>query len=441
MLALLLAATLNTADLDARIQKAMHESGTTQLAVSVVRDDKVVYQRTFGATPETPFYLASAAKSLTALAAASLANDHKLDLDAPLTTTLPQLKPQPLDPARMSLRDLMTHRLGFSCDAAGWRTSYSGDWSDEKLFSVVEHYSTVTPRVFKYDNLGYVLATYAIERAAGEPWSDALRDRVLAPIGMTHTNDRPCIPTKHPHSMNRGAGGLCSTIGDLTRWLRVNMSDGVIDGKRIYPMPVMREVHAPQISLQKKFGRINRYAYGLGWYHGEVGGEWILHHFGSYPGSWTHISWMPDQHIGVVVTANAETPLPDTVAMLAYETLLGREDAAKNFDDDVKSIAASLATLPKQIDAFAQKIAASAPDSSRPAASYAGTYDDDAYGTMVVREEAGALVATMGELEAPLIHVRGDSFYVQWLPNDAPDRITFGDSSLTWHDRKLAQRK
>ena len=103
-----------------------------------MQDDKVVYQRVFNAAPDHRFYLASVPKSMTALTARLLAQDRKLDLDAPLAKTLPKLElPAPLDTSRMSVRDLLTHRLGFENDAVGWRLSYSGDWTEEKILKLL----------------------------------------------------------------------------------------------------------------------------------------------------------------------------------------------------------------------------------------------------------------------------------------------------------------
>jgi CubicO group peptidase (beta-lactamase class C family) len=434
--ALLLAATLT---LDAPIQQAMHDAGATALAVAVVQDDKVIYLRTFGtASNETPFYLASAAKSMTALTARLLAQEKKLDLDAPLSATLPALKlPAALDPARMSVRDLLTHRLGFTNDSVIWRTSYSGVWTDEQIFSLLEKESSITPRVFTYDNLGYILTTYAAERAASEPWMNVLTSRVLAPLAMTHTTNKPCVPTKSAMTMNRGAGGVCSSIDDMTRWLRVNMNDGMLDGKRVFTIGVMREVHAPQISLQRRFGRLDRYAYGLGWYLADYQGDVVIHHFGSYPGTWAHVSWMPDRRIGVVALANAYNPLPDAIAMLAYDTLLGRATARAQFDEDVRKIRTRLVSRPQRNAELEKKIAAETADSDRTLASYAGTYVDDGYGTMIVREENGELHASIGDRSGHLVRARGDAFYVQWYSDDGPDRVTFTRDSLKWNDREL----
>jgi CubicO group peptidase (beta-lactamase class C family) len=435
--ALVLAATV-TLDLDALIQQAMRDTATTQLAVAVVKDDRVVYQRTFGADANTRFYLASAPKSMTALMAKLMSHEKKLDLDAPLTTTLPALQlPSPLDPARMSVRDLLTHRLGFENIPVVWRTSYSGEWTEEQLFAIIARHSTVTPRQFSYDNLGYMLASYAIERAAGEPFANVLKTRLFTPIGMTNTSAEPCIPTKSARTMNRGSGGLCSTIGDMTRWLRVNMTDGLLDGKRIMPLRVMREVHAPQITLDRKFGRQQRYAYGLGWYHGDYNGDTVLHHFGSYPGAWAHVSWMPDRNIGVVVLANVYAPVPDTVAWLAYDTLLERATARTQFDEDIRKIRERQAGRPQRFAEALKKFADESKDSDRTLASYTGTYVDEALGTMIIREENGELVATMGDRRGRLTRARGDAFLVQWYSDDGPDRLSFGKDSLTWSDREL----
>jgi CubicO group peptidase (beta-lactamase class C family) len=416
MLALVVAATLQSV---MHLDVAMRATNTPSLAVAVVKDDRVIYQQTFGAKPDTRFYLASAAKPMTALAA-----KLTLDIDAPLSETLPALKlPPPLDPARISIRDLLAHRLGFENDPVVWRTSYSGDWTDAQLFSLLEHETKVTPRTFQYDNLGYILTSYAIERAAGELWPKVLRARVLDPLGMSNTTNEPCNATKSARTMNRGAGGLCSTIGDMTRFLRVQLSDGMLDGKRIFPASVMREVHSPQINLKKKFGPVDRSAYALGWYHGEYEHDVLVHHFGSFPGAWAHISWMPERGIGVVVLSNAYNPLADAVAYLAYDTLLGRADARKRFDDDVEKIRARLA---KRADDVAKLSKAMIPE---------GTYVNDALGTFIVSKSG----VKFGDREGPLL-ARGDQLLVQWFDDDSPEKIAFKDDTIIWLDRSFTRQ-
>ena len=437
--AILLAATLE--GFDARVEQAMRDTNTRSLAVVVVQNDKVLHQRVYNAPADRRFYLASVPKSMTALAAKTLSHEKKLDLDAPLTKTLPPLKlPAPLDPARMSVRDLLTHRLGFENNGVTYRGSYSGDLTDELLFQLMEKHTTVTPRQFSYDNLGYMLATYAAEGAAKEPWMTVLRSRVLDPIGMKQTTSEPCVETKTIRTMTRGSGGLCSTIGDMTRWLRVNMAEGMLDGKRLFPLAVMREVHAPQINLERRFGRFERYAYGLGWYHANYDGDVVIHHFGSYPDSWAHVSWMPDRDIGVVVLSDEYLPLPDSVALLAYDTLLGRPDAVQRFDRDLENYRKVLAGRPARIEEWVRKAAAEAADSNRGVASYEGTYVDELFGTMVITEKKGELWAAIGDRSSKLVRLRGDAFYARWYRNDGPEKFVFGDGTLTWNERTFRRK-
>lgn len=438
---LLLAATLDRSLLDARIEQAMRDVPTRALAVAVVKDDKVVYQQTFNSTPATRFYLASVPKSMTGMMLRLLAEDRKIDLDAPLTTTLPKLQlPAPLDPARMSVRDLLAHRLGFENEAVGWRASYSGELTDDVVLSLLKETTTVTPRQFSYDNLGYMLATYAAEHATGQSWFPLLTARLLEPLGMKQTSNEPCTTTKTIRTMSRGSGGLCSTLPDMIRWLRVNMSDGVLDGKRVIPRAVMHEVHAPQISLDRRFGRLHRYAYGLGWYLADYEGDVVIHHFGSYPDAWAHVSYMPDRGIGVVVLSNEYNPLPDTVALLAYDTLLGRADAMARFDAEIAEMRAILSAMPSRFDDAVKRAAEKAADSDRALPSYAGTYVSPAFGTMVVREDGGRLHVTIGDRSSALERVRGDLFYARWFRTSGPSMISFANDGLTWEGRAFVRK-
>jgi predicted trehalose synthase len=146
---------------------------------------------------------------------------------------------------------------------------------------------------------------------------------------------------------------------------------------------------------------------------------------------------MPDRNIGVVVLANAYNPMPDAVALLAYDTLLGRATAQTQFDEDMKKIRERLASRPQRNAELEKKIAAETADSDRTLASYAGTYADDALGTMIVSEEHGELHASIGDRSGRLVRARGDAFYVQWYIDDGPDRVTFTMDSLKWNDREL----
>jgi CubicO group peptidase (beta-lactamase class C family) len=85
------------ASIDAYIEKEMREVHIPGLALGIVHHDEVVHLRGFGeadpagrpVTSQTPFILASASKSFTALAIMQLVESGKVDLDAPVTRYVP----------------------------------------------------------------------------------------------------------------------------------------------------------------------------------------------------------------------------------------------------------------------------------------------------------------------------------------------------------------
>jgi CubicO group peptidase (beta-lactamase class C family) len=252
------------------------------------------------------------------------------------------------------------------------------------------------------------------------------------------------IPLKTDRTMH-AAGGMLSSVRDLSRWLLVNLSDGVLDGRRVFPREAMREVHSPQIGLDRRFGRLRRFAYGLGWYFGEDDGEIVVHHFGGYSGAQAHVSFMPDRGIGVAVVSNTDSRLPHLIAELIYDTLRGRPDAEKVFAADVAKLRAGKAGVAERIRQEEEKLLRPLPEAPpRPAAAYAGDYENEDLGTIRIREESGRLVATMGDLRAILAPARGDAFLLQWFPDDRPALITFSTAEprarLTWNEKDFVKK-
>src|SRR5580698_9960137 len=91
------------------------------LVVAVAKDGAVIYRRGFGMasletgaanTPATRMRIGSISKHFTCLLALLLAEDGKLDIDAPIRSYVPELSGPGGDP---TLRQLMQHRGGSRC--------------------------------------------------------------------------------------------------------------------------------------------------------------------------------------------------------------------------------------------------------------------------------------------------------------------------------------
>jgi CubicO group peptidase (beta-lactamase class C family) len=468
LLALPLHADL-AADIDAFARRMLAETGTTPgLSVAVIDGDRVVHTGAFGlrdveanapVTPETLFYIASSTKPFTAAAVRLLAEDGKLDLDAPLTKSIPRLKlAPPLDASRISLRDLLAHRPGFANGAVNFRTSFPGNMDREAMFHAFETSSTPGPIEFGYSNTSYILASLAIEEAAGRPWHEVLATRIFAPLQMRSTF--AVIPpatlpvaagyvdeaharfrryaAKDARTMH-AAGGMFSTAADLAKWMIEQMTGG-----RVFSRRVIRDLHAPQISLSRKYRNIDRHAYALGWYHGTYEGDadLLVHHFGGFNGFHAHLSFMPEHRIGVVVLSNGGGETADLLASFIYDRMRGKKDLAAKYDTALARLRDDAVKRRAEQEKAAARKHERRP-LARPASAYAGQYTSDRLGTIVVREREGRLFAELGLIGNELLVEQGDAFVIDWLDDTTlqPVRFTFDEqgraTELDWDGRKF----
>ena len=426
------------------------------LAVVVVRDSEVAYLGAAGyrdlaarraATPETPFYIASSTKSFTGLAVAMLAAERRVDLDAPVSRYLPELRlPAGCSPASVTLRRLLTHTAGLENEAVDIRTAYTGEYTSGQLVALLER-STVTDGAFRYDNLGYVVASLVLDRVTGTRWQDLLQASLFEPLGFRRTSAYmsrasgwgvalpylagsekvpwPLEWAKRDATMH-AAGGMVSSAADLARWLEANLNDGRIDGHQVLPAAAVREAHRMQVVVpDQRFGPFRRFGYALGWYWGEFDGDTLLHQFGEYAGARAHVSFMPGRHIGVAVLLNASGPVADVadlIATYAYDALLGKPDLGTRYDSALTALADRLRDAKARAAARRAERAARASTLSRPAGEYVGSYTSLELGRIDVREEGtalrgGALRIRLGPLSAvSAFYTRPEAVRVEFAP-------------------------
>jgi CubicO group peptidase (beta-lactamase class C family) len=405
-------------------------------AVAVVQRGRPAFVRGYGwadvesrraVEPGTPFYIASATKSFTALAAALLAHEGRLELDAPLSRAFPGLTLRPpLAADSITLRSLLTHTSGVDIPGMTYRTAYSGEHTPEVLMRLLSGAVPRPERGFAYTNVGYVVAGMAIERAAGASWKDVLDERVFTPLGMEHTTAyaseaarwerplatpyqagetglRPASRTKTDATMH-AAGGMITTAEDLARWLQVQLGSGSVDGRQLFPAAVIAETHRAQAAPGGTFYRFTRDGYGLGWYTGSYEGEPLLHHFGNYAGWRTHVSFMPRAGVGVAVLTNTDAPggfvATDVMAAYAYDLLLGKPGLAAKYAPELDSLRARDRRAREGVRQDLARRRARTSRLSRPLSAYTGVYRSEVMGTMVVREKDGALEVRIGDVRA-----------------------------------------
>jgi len=218
-------------------------------AVGVAIDGKPAYRKAFGlANMELPIALSttmrmrigSTTKHFVCLAYLLLCEAGLADLDDPVGKYVPEVHGVIRD---VTIRQLMGHTSGIR-DAVELSWLFSGTGhpvSSQDLLSLYRNLGTVNfppGTAFSYNNGGYVLLTFAIERIANRPLEEVLEKRIFHPIGMFDTRlrrfDTDFLPNSATlHTRNRagdfekaylgtalsGEGGMVSTVDDMLRWL------------------------------------------------------------------------------------------------------------------------------------------------------------------------------------------------------------------------------
>lgn len=137
------------------------------------------------ATPDSLFQIGSITKLWTATLIMQLAEQHVLDLEAPVRRYLPDFRVGgEKEAATITVRQLLTHTSGIADD---YTPTTRGD------DAVAMYVANVVPTLalefspgedFSYSNAGYVVLGRIAEILCGKPYHEALRERIAVPLGL-----------------------------------------------------------------------------------------------------------------------------------------------------------------------------------------------------------------------------------------------------------------
>ena len=307
------------------------------MAIAIVKDDQVIWTHGFGVTDtetQTPvddytiFGVGSTTKAFTATLVGMLVEEDKTSWDMPVTEYLPyfDLNLNSDDQnAECTLRDLLSHRHGFARMGLLW---FSGEASRESILHTAAGAEPIDEfrAGFHYCNVTYLAAGEAAGVANGTSWDEMMESRIFKPLNMAstiiHTPDPETDPSvalgynwnefdeqyERAPSINMDgiapAGGVYSNVLDMAQWIRLQLGEGEIGGKRLISSELIQETWTPQIEIG------NGVSYGLGWMLREVEGRKVIEHGGMIPGFSAQVSLMPEENLGYVMLMNqGESPL------------------------------------------------------------------------------------------------------------------------------------
>ncbi|MTV53405.1 serine hydrolase [Massilia buxea] len=445
-------------DLERDVNRVLKTFDVPGIAIAIVKDGKVVATQGFGVrrlgdpapvTGKTLFEVASNSKAFTAAALAQLVDQGKLNWDDPVTMHLPEFRMYDAYVTQeMTVRDLLTHRSGLGLGAGDllwWpTTSFSTDEIIHRLRYVKP--ATSFRAGYAYDNLLYIVAGRIIAQQTGKSWGDAIRARILAPLGMHGTTtsvaamlQAPDFAAPHskiggkvavvkpmPVDNAVGAVGINTSAEDIAKWMNALLAGGEYDGTegkaRLYSAAQGREMWTSQTPVKitdpkpaLAATRANFNSYGLGFYVRDYRGRKLVMHGGALQGFYSRIVMLPDEKLGVAIFTNAENS--GSMAALQWRILDHYLGVAPT--DWVGIIAAQEQQnhrdeLARQGKATAAR-AASKP--SLPRTGYDGQYSDPWYGKVEIRHEGRKQVMAFTrtpDLTGELEHFQHDTFIVRW---------------------------
>jgi CubicO group peptidase (beta-lactamase class C family) len=222
------------------LANAQREERMPSVCASVFRGDELVWERALGladveaaeeATPHTQYRIGSITKTFTAVGIMQLRDAGELSLDDPLTTHLPESAHAP------TIGRMLAHSSGLQREPPGeiWE-SLKAPSREELVAGTAEAEQVLQPGSWwHYSNLAFALLGEVVARAHGGTWEEALRERILEPLGLARTTPDESEPAargyfvepysdavrREPELDLGGAGALgklWSTTGDLARW-------------------------------------------------------------------------------------------------------------------------------------------------------------------------------------------------------------------------------
>jgi CubicO group peptidase (beta-lactamase class C family) len=448
---------------DAYMAKTLKDWNAPGVGVGIVVDDKLVFAKGYGYrdfekklpfTPATMMPIASNTKLFTAVAAGMLVEQGKLTWDKPVRESVPAIRfyNNQLNDT-VTLRDMLSHRTGITRHDTIW---YKSDFTRKELFEKLVYLEPQEPlrETFLYNNLMFAAAGYLIELQSGKTWEQFVKENIFDPLQMNFTNysiadmlkrpefgvgfterrdsfDLYRIPYYEDIAGVAPCGAIVSNIEELSHWLIALMNQGKYGGKQVLPPEVLKATLQPAVALPnatletRGWSEILNAAYGMGRQTASYRGHLITLHGGDLPAFHTQVSFMPQDHIGVIVfvIGDHSQPLYNIVSYNVYERLLGMSQtpwSERQLEIRLKNKKAGTEARTKVNEGRVPNT-----EPSHVLADYAGAYENPAYGVMNIGLKDNQLQFDFHKMRFPMTRFHYDRF-------DTPDDEQDGKWSVNF---------
>lgn len=315
--------------MDALIGKYFLIEPSASIAVMVVDEGEVVYQKAFGyenietlkeATPKTNYRLASVTKMFTAMGTAILVDQGKLTYDTLVKDILPDF---PSYGDKISVQDLLRHRSGLydfydRTDLLDQSFDVDHQVLDTDVYEIVkksEGLAYETGERFDYVDVNYILLGLIIEEVSDMSLTDFMDTYIFEPLEMKNSlcndntmsfeianraygtdilNDKYYTKDQSYSSATRGDGNVYTSLEDMYKW------DQALYGNKLLSKEGMATYLTPPRRPDMYYDN-----YDFGWmFISNAENQLEMIHNGASQGFSTFYTRIPEKKQAIIVLSN-----------------------------------------------------------------------------------------------------------------------------------------
>ncbi len=358
---------MDYAALEQFLFQQMTQFNTAGVSLALMDSDDITWARGFGlrsidqslpATTRTIYPVASVSKSFTAAAILQLAEAGKLSLEDPVEQHLKWFNIKPGGES-IRIKHLLSHTSGMA--ALGSSERVAGALSGARMdFLPLVNYDDVPAFLkgaeswtvgqpgarYMYSNEGYILLGCIIQQITGKPHEVVIREQLFDPLGMDSaffsradvenyddvatlyqlTAEGQRLALRSPFRELNAHSGIVTNVLDLSRYVRMYMRGGELDGGRVLQSESVAALHTPRIATSNGAQDGSRFHYGYGFLVlPDFFGDTLIGHGGSIGISTSFIGFLKNQKVGVAVLMNGTGIPTEFIGIVALAMLAGQD--------------------------------------------------------------------------------------------------------------------
>lgn len=413
--------------LQSYIESGMKKWQVPGLAITIVKDGKVVLKKGYGVRSidkkeavddHTLFYIASNTKLFTGIALANLEVEKKISLNDKISKYYPWYKLyDKTSNSMVTIKDMLTHRIGtktFQGDFTFWNSTLEREEIMKRMRYLVPE--TDFRDAYGYCNSCYLTAGMVIPKVTGQSWETYIEEKMLKPLGMDESTAKSNEVWKTAKNMARPyttsytdtlkavpfdqwdnlgpAASIVSNVDDLSHWLLFQLDSGKYENRQIIPWKALqksRDVQIMNSSRKSAALPIHFRGYALGLSAADYNGYQMYWHTGGAAGMVSNVCFVPELDLGIAILTNNDNQ--NFFEALRYQILdaytgtMPAINRSEQFwpgqEEDMKKQVAEIAAYRERVKAYANQ--------TQNWDKYCGKFSNELYGEIELSRMAGGI--------------------------------------------------